>query len=112
MRLVALVLGVAALAGCGTLGEVIGMAQPACEPATGLTYTVWMRAGDKGGYVERSGASNAACVAPAGVKPQLKLESKVLCLVADGSSLITAWDADTNSGVVYRSKTKLPGCSK
>ena len=112
MRAIAIIAAAAAVAGCGSLGQIIGMAQPACEPATGQTYTVWMRDKDKGGYVERAAVANAACVAPAGVRPALKLESKVLCLAADGSSLLTAWDAESQSGVVYRSKQKLPGCAK
>lgn len=96
------------LGACSTIGDMWAPAQPACEPATGQTYTVRIR--DQMGGVERAAAPDARCVAPA--PGALKITAKVLCLAADGQSLAVAWDDARNVGAVYVSSTKLPGCAK
>jgi hypothetical protein len=100
-----------ALGGCSTLGDLFTSPQPACEPATGQTYTVSIPSGKRVGVVARATANDARCVV-GGVGTQFKPEPKVLCLAADGQSLAVAWDADSGSGAVYVSSTKLPGCRK
>ena len=93
-----------AMGACSTLG--FAAAQPACEPATGQTYTVQLRG--RVGVVERATIADDRCKAP-GIAVH-KLSPKVMCLASDGQSLAVAWDDARNAGAVLVNSTKLPGC--
>jgi hypothetical protein len=109
-RFLALICAVA-LGACSTLGDLLTSPQPACEPATGQTFTVAVPPGKRVGVVASAKVADSRCVL-GGVAAQVQLQAKVMCLAGDGQSLAVAWDAQTASGAVYVSSTKLPGCLK
>jgi hypothetical protein len=99
-----------ALGACSTLGDLFAPAAPACEPLTGMTYTVRIKDGQRLGSVEKAATADARCIPPGPGTFSVKVEQKVLCMAADGSSLLVLWEAERGVGAAYRSSTKLPGC--
>jgi hypothetical protein len=111
MRAALIIAAAVAVAGCDTLGPIIGQlpAVPACEPTTGQTFELRMLDA-KTANVRRAATADPACASAA--LTTKRIEGKWVCRVSDGQSFIVAWDASAGEGVGRLSGDKWPGCTK